>query len=388
MRNKLDLKNLIHKYCVTIVAVLAFVLAFAAVAAFAGNYESPADVTSDGTGYETEQSVESTLPAENVLSGYGLYIDGEFIAAFEDELALDTALDLYGQLAASALDPEVPDETEFDEDAWGGSTFSAYEYAGTVNEIDIVAGEYPSDSFVSADEIGGLLENGVKDYSGSELGFELQLVFNRTAVYENTVEYPTESIYTDALAEGKIKTVTQGVDGQTVDTYLITYVDGVETERELIDSEVIAETVTEVLEVGTSSVGKVTASLGVLQKPYDGIITSYYGYRWGRLHAGIDLCKYHGICKGDPAYAAADGVVSFAGVYGGYGNCVIIDHGDGIQTLYAHFQSLSVTEGQVVSAGDEVGKIGMTGHATGYHLHFEVHIDGAAIDPLLFVDYN
>ena len=67
---------------------------------------------------------------------------------------------------------------------------------------------------------------------------------------------------------------------------------------------------------------------------------------------------------------------------------MIIDHGDGLQTLYAHFTSISVSEGQEVKAGEEVGRIGMTGRATGYHLHFEVRVDGEAVDPLLFVEYT
>ncbi|MBO5768257.1 MAG: M23 family metallopeptidase, partial [Clostridia bacterium] len=128
--------------------------------------------------------------------------------------------------------------------------------------------------------------------------------------------------------------------------------------------------------------------LAKFEKPYDGIITSYVGPRWGRTHNGLDIVADGRGCKGDPVYAAADGVVVRADWYGGYGNCVIIDHGDGIQTLYAHFSKITVKEGDVVKVGDEVGKIGSTGNSTGPHLHFEVHVDGEIVNPLIFVDYE
>ena len=83
-----------------------------------------------------------------------------------------------------------------------------------------------------------------------------------------------------------------------------------------------------------------------------------------------------------------DGVVTFAGWRGGYGNCVVVDHGDGMETLYAHLYRIGVEVGQELKAGDQVGNIGSTGNSTGPHLHFEVHIDGIAVDPLLFVDYD
>ncbi|MBQ8895512.1 MAG: peptidoglycan DD-metalloendopeptidase family protein [Clostridia bacterium] len=164
--------------------------------------------------------------------------------------------------------------------------------------------------------------------------------------------------------------------------------DGIVSERETLSVDVTVAPADEVVRVGTSSNGKEVASIGTFQKPYDGIITSYVGPRWGRTHNGIDIVADGRPCKGDPAYAAADGVVVRADWYGGYGNCVIIDHGDGIQTLYAHFSKLSVQVGDVVKAGDEVGKIGSTGNSTGPHLHFEVHVDGEIVNPLIFVDYE
>ena len=142
----------------------------------------------------------------------------------------------------------------------------------------------------------------------------------------------------------------------------------------------------EVIKIGTQSNGITVATLGTFIKPYDGVVTSYIGPRWGRTHNGIDIAGDR--CNGKPAYAACDGVVVRADWYGGYGNCVIIDHGNGVQTLYAHLSAISVQVGDVLSAGDEVGKIGSTGNSTGPHLHFEVHVDGEIVNPLIFVNYE
>lgn len=94
------------------------------------------------------------------------------------------------------------------------------------------------------------------------------------------------------------------------------------------------------------------------------------------MHNGLDM---HGNA-GDPIRAAADGKVIFAGVKGGYGNAVMIDHGGGMVTLYAHQSKLLVKEGERVKAGDVIGLIGSTGLSTGPHLHFEVRLNGSPVD--------
>jgi murein DD-endopeptidase MepM/ murein hydrolase activator NlpD len=108
-------------------------------------------------------------------------------------------------------------------------------------------------------------------------------------------------------------------------------------------------------------------------------VTSLFGQRWGRLHAGVDL---GGIPEGTPFGAVHDGVVVLARFNGGYGNCVIIDHGNGLQTVYGHASKLLVKEGQLVKAGDIIALIGNTGHSFGAHLHLEIHVDGQAVNPI------
>ncbi len=117
---------------------------------------------------------------------------------------------------------------------------------------------------------------------------------------------------------------------------------------------------------------------GALGWPVNGPITSGFGQRWGRLHAGIDI----GVGFGTPIGAAAGGVVIHAGWLGGYGNLVVIDHGGGLSTAYGHQQAIYVRYGQQVGQGQVIGEVGSTGNSTGPHLHFEVRVNGSPVDPL------
>lgn len=116
-------------------------------------------------------------------------------------------------------------------------------------------------------------------------------------------------------------------------------------------------------------------------------ITSNYGYRihpiqgTKKLHSGMDI----GAKTGADVIASASGTVIMSQYYGGYGNCIIIDHGGGVSTLYGHMSSLIAKNGAKVNAGDVIGKVGSTGNSTGPHLHFEVRINGSTVDPKGYV---
>jgi murein DD-endopeptidase MepM/ murein hydrolase activator NlpD len=112
--------------------------------------------------------------------------------------------------------------------------------------------------------------------------------------------------------------------------------------------------------------------------PVNGPVTSPFGMRWGRMHEGIDI----GVPAGTPIRAAAAGTIIYAGWLGGYGNLVAIDHGNGLSTAYGHQSSIAVGYGQTVAQGQVIGYVGSTGHSTGPHLHFEVRVNGAPVDPL------
>ncbi|HEX2700978.1 MAG TPA: peptidoglycan DD-metalloendopeptidase family protein [Acidimicrobiales bacterium] len=118
-----------------------------------------------------------------------------------------------------------------------------------------------------------------------------------------------------------------------------------------------------------------------LSWPIRGPVTSGFGTRWGRLHAGIDI----GAGTGTPIRAAKAGDVIFAGVMSGYGNVVIIDHGGGLSTLYAHQSRLGTSDGTSVAQGDVIGYVGSTGHSTGPHLHFETRVGGSPQNPMRYL---
>ena len=126
------------------------------------------------------------------------------------------------------------------------------------------------------------------------------------------------------------------------------------------------------------------AGPGTVSWPVSGTITSPFGMRFDpvqhryQLHAGIDIAAP----QGTTISAAADGRVIFAGWYGGYGNAIVIDHGGGTSTLYGHCSQIFVSVGQDVQRGQAIGAVGMTGDATGPHVHFEVRRDGKPVDPL------
>ena len=154
--------------------------------------------------------------------------------------------------------------------------------------------------------------------------------------------------------------------------------------RELIETSRQIEQLIKRIQSGDKNIG---GSTGTMTWPAEGEVTSPFGWRvhpiFGtqRLHTGIDI----GADYGDAIRAADGGVVIHADWMGGYGNAVIIDHGNGISTLYAHNSQLLVSEGQTVSKGQTVARCGSTGYSTGPHLHFEVRHNGSPVNPLNYL---
>ena len=134
-------------------------------------------------------------------------------------------------------------------------------------------------------------------------------------------------------------------------------------------------------QAAASSTGSGTPSASGFIWPVNGTVVSGFGMRWGRMHEGIDISA----STGTPIWAAAAGTVIWSSWRGGYGNCVVVDHGNGLATLYAHASALLVSVGQEVSQGQNVALVGSTGNSSGPHLHFEVRVNGVAVDPLLYL---
>lgn len=116
--------------------------------------------------------------------------------------------------------------------------------------------------------------------------------------------------------------------------------------------------------------------------PFNGVITSGFGWRDSAFHRGIDV----DLVRGDSVSAAFMGMVRFAGKSGGYGNVVIIRHYNGLETVYAHLWKIKCKPGDIVNSGQLIGLGGNTGHSTGTHLHFELRFRGVAINPAYIID--
>jgi peptidoglycan DL-endopeptidase CwlO len=129
---------------------------------------------------------------------------------------------------------------------------------------------------------------------------------------------------------------------------------------------------------GSQVAGPVRQGSGAFIWPVNGPVVSGFGMRWGRLHAGVDIA----VPAGTPIHAADSGRVVLLGWTGGYGNYTCIDHGNAVSTCYAHQSAYATSMGASVSQGQVIGSVGCTGHCFGDHLHFEVRINGAPVDPM------
>ncbi len=197
------------------------------------------------------------------------------------------------------------------------------------------------------------------------------------AVPYNTVETENNSLY-----RGRTVVKQEGADGVRVIEANITSINGVETEREILSENLISSAVDRIIQKGTkeppSPIG--TGSLSV---PTSGSLSSRFGSRWGRNHNGIDFAA----STGTNIYAADNGTVTYSAYNnGGYGYMIQIDHGNGIETYYAHCSELLVPEGAVVAKGDLIAKVGNTGRSTGAHLHFEVRKNGTPMNPSSYLN--
>ena len=207
----------------------------------------------------------------------------------------------------------------------------------------------------------------------------------REEVAYKTVTTKNNSYYTSYR-----KVTRKGKNGVNEVTYLVTYLNGVATEKEIADTKVLSQPVDEKVTVGT----KVASNMVSGSKPAstgNGRVPAFIWPTSGRIscrwwgyynHRGLDIAAP----SGTPIYAAASGtVISYRNLRNGYGRHIIIDHGNGVQTLYAHTSAVYVSVGQKVTRGQKVAAVGRTGWATGNHLHFGVMINGVYKNPELYL---
>ena len=209
----------------------------------------------------------------------------------------------------------------------------------------------------------------------------LSVITNDDEVYDEAIESPIEYVDDDTMYQGNTKVITQGTDGLARVNANVTYLNGYETERTVLSSEVLVEPTVTVMARGTVPRPK-TASNGYYIWPTTGYISSRYGWRnifgGSSYHGGLDIANSYGT----PIVAADGGLVTYSGWNnGGYGYLVVITHDDGSQTYYGHNSSLLVSKGERVYQGQTIAKMGSTGRSTGNHCHFEIRINGQRVNP-------
>jgi murein DD-endopeptidase MepM/ murein hydrolase activator NlpD len=266
----------------------------------------------------------------------------------------------------------------------------------TVAENDTVWGISQSQN-VSVDEIAAANPdlNLEEIHVGDEIKMNklvpfIHLQTTESAVERESVDFAVREEKTDALYVGEKKVKEEGVKGEREVTREYTKVNGEVVNTVELASVTLSEPKTQIVSVGTKAKpvsakyapggGSYIGGNGILSNPMAHMeLSSGYGGR--RNHAGADFRNP----KGTPIYASAAGTVTFSGWSGAYGNIVRISHGGGLETWYAHCSVLNVTAGQSVAQGQQIGLVGATGQATGYHLHFEVRVNGAAQNPLRYL---
>ncbi|MBQ8337653.1 MAG: peptidoglycan DD-metalloendopeptidase family protein [Oscillospiraceae bacterium] len=218
----------------------------------------------------------------------------------------------------------------------------------------------------------------------------LSVQVQRYEKVKETVEYDTITTKNNNYYTSYRKVTRKGKNGVNEVTYLVTYLNGVATEKEKTDTKVISAPVDEKVTVGT----KVASTMVSQTRPSSTGSGKVPGLIWptsGRIscrwwgyynHRGLDIAAPNGT----PIYAAASGtVISYRNLRNGYGRHIVIDHGNGVQTLYAHTSAVYVKVGDRVTKGQKVAAVGRTGWATGYHLHFGIMINGVYKNPELYL---
>ena len=340
-----------------------------------------------------------------VMKNYVLTVNGEFIGAAQDRAVLDGVL----EQVKSAYVTENTVSSEFvgtvsishkytasdvNQDASAMLTaLTANTNGQTVYEVQ------KGDTFMQI-----ALDNGMtvsemealnpdvdinKIYIGQLLNVKEEIPFLSVKTVDNvtyteSIDCPVVEVEDDTMFQGQTKVLDAGTPGEQVVNADIAYLNGVEQERTILSTEVTREATNKVVAVGT----KVRPSwypTGSYIWPVYGTITSSFGYRsvFGSYsyHDGLDIAAPYGTT----IKASDGGTVVWSGTgtggYWSFGKYVVIDHGNGVRTIYAHCSSLLVSTGDHVYQGQAIAKVGSTGRSSGNHCHFEMQINGTPVNP-------
>ena len=307
---------------------------------------------------------------DKISEASGLYIDGEFQAAVESRGELDGVLNAI-----------------LDEHRVEGAANERVKFSQSVQIVD---GLYPVSTICSANVLNESLRRNVEEAESIAAHPFLQVNVVRTINYTETIAYKTTKVNDEKLYMGDQRPSGTGKDGERAITAEVVLLDGKEQSRTILESVVTKEPIEEIIRVGalkvneTSVIGDGVATMKFIYPlPSCKNVSSPFGTRWGRLHAGVDFSG-NGV-YGKNIIASDGGTVIQAGWDGGYGYAVVIDHGNGYKTMYAHCSALVVKAGQKVTQGQLIAKAGSSGNSTGPHLHFEIRVNGTPVDPMKFL---
>ncbi len=343
-----------------------------------------------------------------MVQGCALYIEGELVAAAPDmetaNLALEELKDQYRDDSIENLvvsfdkDVQLKEEYVPSQMIMSAESIAAvltgdrthYGYY-TVNKGDTVE-KIAEKLNVSESSLEYLKNDSL--YSGMVIAYQHQdTLLKVKAEYTQTasvvIPYETERISDSSLKKGVASVKTKGSDGEKLVTTKYVMLNGEETGKQVVEEKIVTPVQNEVIQIGCGEadgkfiVASAEGSTGYFLWPNRGQISSGFGIRARDNHKGIDISSP----LGSDIYASDGGTVTFAGWNdGGYGYLVIIDHGNGYVTYYAHCSEVLVNAGDKVSQGDVIALIGSTGISTGPHLHFEVRLNGTPINPLNYLD--
>lgn len=355
-----------------------------------------------------------------ITNACGIYIDGSFLCAVKNETdatsVFDKILTDYKTDDANAVTSFVEEITyeqglypDNEDTVWDAEKLSQKLHSKkteavyyTVKAGDTTSGIAHANGLTTAEfynlnpGIGENIHVGDRYLVSREVNY-VRVQVTKTESHTETVKYTSTSVNNANIYKGTKRVTTKGVNGEQLVTELITYIDGVRVSSKEISRVTTKEPVNEVVQVGTKTYGYSYGSSGGSAVSYGGrfvwpaigatSVSSGYYRKSGSFHGGVDIVRPGGRSTGLTIVAAASGTVTTATYHPSWGYYIVINHGGGLSTLYAHTLpgSFKVRVGQSVSAGQPIANIGSSGNVTGPHLHFEVRINGRRTNPMPYL---
>lgn len=368
------------------------------------------------TKYQLADKLLASMDAE-IEYAYGMYIDNSFYGAVIDNSSIEATLESLLESYRTGVESET---VEFENKI-------TYEYGLYLSEsivdpdsiIQIITSKKSTAAYYTAVEgdsplaIADKLGLSIDEIAALNPGFSetsmvyvgdkylidqeepyLAVAVTRTEVYMENTQYQTEYYDDSTKYLGSRTTIQDGEYGRDRVTANVSYINGVEVRRKVLERIVVEEPVTKIVAVGTKphptgeSISIQDVEVGQMYWPVGGsgglISEMPDGYGGYPGHKGVDIAADYGA----PIIAAENGTVIMSQWYGGYGNCIMVQHDDGIITVYGHCSYLHVGVGERVTQGQQIADVGSTGDSTGNHLHFEVRINGICMYPLNYLPWH